>query len=342
MPATRAGLGNVAPAWYGRYGGAETAEELKGELEEIERAYGDMRKGDKELDRAMREYVGRPTPLMRAANLSNGLGEGKEVLLKREDLCHTGAHCMTAALGQAWLASRMGKGRVVAATASGQHGAATAASCALLGLKCDLFIGLKDAKRQSANVIFSEARGAVVHTVGQGLADAVKAAAEAWKEDPSGTFPSSFSAVGPHPFPWLVRDLQSRVGEEARSQSLEQLGRLPDALVACIGGGSNSLGLFHPFLPEPDVRLVGAEAAGRQPRTELSLHGARTLGLDAPSSSSSFSVGAGLDYPAVGPELAHLIVRPLFWLSRMNGIGLTLRPSLVVAGERAGGDDGGE
>jgi tryptophan synthase beta chain len=268
-----------------------------------------------------RTFIGRPTPLQDAPRLAAHAG-GARILLKREDLAHTGAHKINNAIGQALLARRMGVTRIIAETGAGQHGVATATACALLGIECIVHMGTHDIERQHPNVVRMELLGARVHAVDEGtrtLTDAVSSAVREWIGDPDGTYYLIGSAVGMHPFPTMVRDLQSVIGHEARAQSLELVDQLPDAVVACVGGGSNSIGTFMPFFDDASVELHGAEAAGDgidTPRHAASivggrdgvLHGARTMLLqdDDGQVLPTHSISAGLDYPGVGPEHAQL------------------------------------
>ena len=268
-----------------------------------------------------RSFVGRPTPLQFAPRLSAHAG-GARILLKREDLCHTGAHKINNALGQVLLARRLGVRRVIAETGAGQHGVATATACALLDMPCVVHMGAHDIERQHPNVLRMELLGAEVRPVTEGartLTDAVSAAIRDWVADPDGTYYLLGSAVGMHPFPTMVRDLQCVIGHEARAQSLELTGALPGAVVACVGGGSNAIGSFVPFVGDTGVELFGAEAAGEgveTPRHSASiaagstgvLHGARTMLLQDADGQvlATHSISAGLDYPGVGPEHAHL------------------------------------
>ncbi|MDI6873278.1 tryptophan synthase subunit beta [Candidatus Solincola sp.] len=315
---------SVAPKGrFGRFGGRFIPETLIAPLEELEKAYQEAREDPsfrKELDAYLRDYAGRPTPLYRAERLSRELG-GATIFLKREDLCHTGSHKINNTLGQCLLARRMGKRRVIAETGAGQHGVATATAAALLGLECDVYMGEVDMDRQALNVFRMELLGARVIPVRCGsrtLKDAVNEALRDWVASVDYTHYCLGSVVGPHPFPTLVRDLQSVIGREARSQHLEKTGRLPDCLVACVGGGSNSIGLFHPFL-DTDVRMVGVEAGGvgEGPGEHGStlglgsvgvLHGARSYLLQDEEGQvlETHSISAGLDYPGVGPEHAYL------------------------------------
>lgn len=308
---------------FGAYGGRYVPETLFHPLEELEEAYLEAREDREfqaELDDLLRDYAGRPTPLYAARRLSAEAG-GAAILLKREDLCHTGAHKINNTLGQCLLARRMGKSRVTAETGAGQHGVATATAAALLGLECEVFMGEEDMRRQALNVFRMELLGCRVVPVKTGsrtLKDAVNEALRDWVATVDFTHYCIGSVVGPHPYPTMVRDFQSVIGREARAQVLERTGRLPDVLVACVGGGSNSIGLFHPFLDD-DVRMVGVEAGGvgDGPGEHGStlclgspgiLHGALSYLLqdDDGQVQETHSVSAGLDYPGVGPEHSHL------------------------------------
>ncbi len=252
---------------FGAFGGRYVPETLMAPLMELEKAYGEAMADPayrEELASYLRDYAGRPTPLYEARRLSSAAG-GATIFLKREDLCHTGSHKINNTLGQCLLARRMGKRRVIAETGAGQHGVATATTAALLGLECDVFMGEEDMARQSLNVFRMELLGARVIPVTAGsrtLKDAVNEALRDWVATSDHTYYCMGSVVGPHPFPAMVRDLQSVIGREAREQHLERVGRLPDCLVACVGGGSNSMGLFHPFLAD-GIRMVGVEAGGK-------------------------------------------------------------------------------
>jgi len=320
----RAGQQPDAGGHFGPYGGRFVPETLMGPLRELEAAYADARRDPafcSELATALREYVGRPTPLTFAARLSEQLG--CRVFLKREDLCHTGAHKINNALGQALLVKRMGKKRVVAETGAGQHGVASATVCAWLGLECIVYMGTEDMARQAPNVRRMRLLGAEVRPVDSGsrtLKDAINEAMRDWVTNVRSTHYLLGSVLGAHPYPMMVRDFQSVIGEEARAQALGQTGALPDLLVACIGGGSNAIGLFFAFLDDPVV-MVGVEAGGRssKPGDHAArflgegaavgvLHGTRTYLLqdEAGNVLPTHSVSAGLDYPAVGPEHALL------------------------------------
>jgi tryptophan synthase beta chain len=308
---------------FGVFGGRYVPETLVAPLEEMENAYieavSDPGFGE-ELASYLRDYAGRPTPLYEARRLTSEAG-GATIFLKREDLCHTGSHKINNTLGQCLLARRMGKRRVIAETGAGQHGVATATAAALLGLECDVFMGETDMARQSLNVFRMELLGARVIPVSTGsrtLKDAVNEALRDWVATSGYTYYCMGSVVGPHPFPMMVRDFQSVIGREAREQHLQRTGRLPDCLVACVGGGSNSLGLFRPFFGD-GVRMVGVEAGGRgsEPGDHGStlclgstgvLHGALSYLLqdDDGQVLETHSISAGLDYPGVGPEHSFL------------------------------------
>jgi tryptophan synthase beta chain len=309
---------------FGPYGGRYVPEILMEPLRELEEAYAEARRDPAfriELAARLRDFVGRPTPLTHAERLSETLG--CRVWLKREDLCHTGAHKINNALGQALLVKRMGKRRVVAETGAGQHGVATATVCALLGLECVVYMGTDDMARQAPNVKRMRLLGAEVRGVDAGartLKDAISEAMRDWSTNVRTTHYLLGSVLGAHPYPMMVRDFQAVIGDEARAQSLGQCGGLPDMLVACIGGGSNAMGLFYAFLADP-VEMVGVEAGGRSSKAGDHaarfmgegagvgvLHGTRTYLLqdEAGNVLPTHSVSAGLDYPAIGPEHAWL------------------------------------
>ena len=292
-------------------------------LEELEEAYreaGADREFQRELEELLHLFAGRPTPLFYARRFSEHVGY--RVYLKREDLCHTGAHKINNALGQALLARRMGKSRIIAETGAGQHGVATASVCALLDLECEVYMGVEDMRRQALNVFRMELLGARVTPVDAGsctLKDAINEAMRDWVTNVENTHYLLGSVLGAHPYPTMVRDFQSVIGREARRQILELEGKLPDLLVACVGGGSNSIGLFYEFLGDEEVRMVGVEAGGKG--KELGQHAARFQGgrpgvLHGTYSyllqdelgqvSTTHSISAGLDYPSIGPEHAHL------------------------------------
>lgn len=311
---------------FGPYGGRFVPETLMPALDELESAYLRARADpafQARLDELLRTYVGRPTPLTFAARLTEHAG-GARIFLKREDLAHSGAHKINNALGQALLAQRMGKRRVIAETGAGQHGVATATAAALLGLECHIYMGTEDMARQAPNVLRMRLLGAEVRPVDTGsrtLKDAINEALRDWVTNVGTTYYLLGSALGPHPYPVLVRDFQAVIGREARAQMLAQVGRLPDACVACVGGGSNAIGLFHAFLHDP-VRLIGVEAGGRgiesgqhaarfadPARGRLGvLHGTYSYVLqDADGQiAATHSISAGLDYASVGPEHAYL------------------------------------
>jgi tryptophan synthase beta chain len=308
---------------FGPYGGRYVPETLIPALDELEREWTAARADpafDEELDVLLRDYVGRPTPLYRARRLSEVAGG--EVWLKREDLTHTGSHKINNALGQALLARRMGKPRVIAETGAGQHGVAAATACALLGLDCVVYMGTEDMRRQEPNVQRMRLLGAEVVGVEAGartLKEAVSAAIRDWVTNVESTHYVIGSCVGPAPYPALVRDLQRRIGDEARAQLLEQAGRLPDRVIACVGGGSNAIGTFIPFVDDEQVELIGVEAAGeglatRRHSAPLTtgargvLHGAMSAVLqdEVGQILEAHSISAGLDYPGVGPEHAWL------------------------------------
>jgi len=309
---------------YGEFGGRFVPELLMPALLELEHAYEEAKQDPTfqvELQSYLTDYVGRETPLYEAQNLTKQIG-GANIFLKREDLNHTGAHKINNAIGQALLAKRMGKKKIVAETGAGQHGVATATVCALLGLECIVFMGAVDVKRQALNVFRMELLGAKVVSVEQGsstLKDAVNEALRCWVAHVKDTHYILGSVVGPHPFPQIVRDFQSVIGSETRKQFLDKTDQLPDHVVAAVGGGSNAMGMFYPFVNDHDVQLHGVEAAGLGVDTEkhsatLSkgtkgiLHGTLTtlLQSDDGQITEAFSISAGLDYPGVGPEHSHL------------------------------------
>lgn len=310
---------------YGKYGGAFVPETLVAPVRELERAYAQVKQDpafQKELADYLKHYVGRPTPLTLAARLTSSLN-GARIYLKREDLAHTGAHKINNALGQALLAKRIGKERVVAETGAGQHGVATATVCALLGLKCSIYMGRVDMERQAPNVARMRYLGAEVVSVESGtetLKDAISEAMRDWVTNVKTTYYLLGSALGPHPYPMMVRDFQSVIGIEARRQIMEAEGRLPDELVACVGGGSNAIGLFSAFMGDSSVAMTGVEAGGEgiasgRHAARFSaggspgvLHGTYTYCLQDEDGQilNTHSVSAGLDYAAVGPEHAYL------------------------------------
>ena len=309
---------------FGRFGGKFVAETLMSALSDLEQLYQRLKDDaafQREFDEDLAHYVGRPSPLYEAARLSDAIG-GARILLKREDLNHTGAHKVNNTIGQALLAKHMGKKRVIAETGAGQHGVASATVAARLGLECHVFMGEEDIRRQALNVYRMKLLGAQVVSVTSGsrtLKDAMSEAMRDWVTNVEDTFYIIGTVAGPHPYPMLVRDFQSVIGREARAQSLAQCGKLPDALVACVGGGSNAIGLFHPFLQDESVAMYGVEAGGKGLETgehaaPLSvgspgvLHGNRTYLMQDEDGQilETHSVSAGLDYPGVGPEHAWL------------------------------------
>ncbi len=309
---------------FGIFGGRYVAETLMPALFELEAAYRQVRRNadfHRELKRHLADYVGRPTPLYFAARLTEKLG-GAKIYLKREDLCHTGSHKLNNAIGQALLAQRMGKPRVIAETGAGQHGVATATVCALLALQCEVFMGSEDVQRQSLNVFRMKLLGATVHPVTSGsrtLKDAINEALRDWVTSVQTTYYLVGSTMSAHPYPMMVRDFQSVIGTETRRQIKDREGRLPDFLVACVGGGSNAMGLFYPFLDDTTVKLVGVEAGGEGLETGRHaaaisggqigvLHGKKTYVLqdELGQIRTAHSISAGLDYPGVGPEHAYL------------------------------------
>jgi tryptophan synthase beta chain len=319
---------------FGLYGGRFVAETLMPLILELETAYATA-KNDvgfrREMDGYLKDYVGRPTPLyfaermtehLRDVSAASGGTGGAKIYLKREDLNHTGAHKVNNVLGQILLARRMGKPRVIAETGAGMHGVATATMCAKFGLECIVYMGVVDVERQKANVLRMKALGAEVRAVESGsktLKDAMNEALRDWVTNVANTFYCIGTVAGPHPYPMMVRDFQSIIGDETRAQMLEAEGRSPDSLIACIGGGSNAMGLFHPFLDEPHIEIYGVEAAGHGLSTGLHaasiaggrpgvLHGNRTYLLmnDDGQINEAHSISAGLDYPGIGPEHAWL------------------------------------
>jgi len=309
---------------FGAYGGQFVPETLMTPLIELEKAYNEAKQDPtfhEQLNYYLKNYVGRETPLYFAERLTEKIG-GAKIYLKREDLNHTGAHKINNALGQALLAIRMGKKKIVAETGAGQHGVATATACALLNLECIVYMGAEDVKRQSLNVFRMELLGAKVVAVEKGsatLKDAVNEALRHWVTHVEDTHYILGSALGPHPFPTIVRDFQRVIGDESRVQIQEQEGRLPDAVVACVGGGSNAIGMFYPFVEDQAVKLIGVEAAGSGIETGKHaaaiaggqkgvLHGAYMYLLQDENGfvQEAHSISAGLDYPAVGPEHCYL------------------------------------
>jgi len=309
---------------YGKYGGRFVPEVLMAAIKELEEAYDQARNDanfQKELGYYLAEFVGRPTPVYYAENLTRKLG-GAKIYLKREDLAHGGAHKINNTLGQALLAKRMGKTRVIAETGAGQHGVATAIACAALGLKAEVYMGTEDCKRQRLNVFRMKLLNAQVHPVETGsktLKDSINEAFRDWVTTLQSTYYLIGSVVGPHPYPMIVRDFQSVIGKELKEQFRRKEGKLPDALVACVGGGSNAIGTFYPFLDDAEVALYGVEAAGEGLETgkhaaslgagaEGVFHGMLTYVLQDNNGQiqNTSSVSAGLDYPGVGPEHSFL------------------------------------
>jgi tryptophan synthase beta chain len=312
------------PGRFGPYGGRYVPETLMAALEELEREYEKARRDKKfraQFERLLKNYAGRPTPLSLAKRLTNELG-GARIYLKREDLLHTGAHKINNSLGQALLALRMGKHRIIAETGAGQHGVATATVCALLGLECIVYMGVEDMRRQELNVFRMRLLGAEVRGVDSGsrtLKDAINEAMRDWVTNVRNTHYLLGSVLGAHPYPTMVRDFHSVIGREARAQILKAEGKLPAAIVACVGGGSNAIGIFHAFLKDKRVKLIGVEAGGRG--DQLGDHAARFRGgspgvlqgafsyvlQDAHGQiATTHSISAGLDYPMLGPEHAAL------------------------------------
>ncbi|MFC0276504.1 tryptophan synthase subunit beta [Enterococcus devriesei] len=350
--------------FYGEFGGKFVPETLMYAVQELEETYEASKQDEvfqRELAYYLKQYVGRENPLYFAERLTNELG-GAKIYLKREDLNHTGAHKINNALGQVLLAKKMGKNKVVAETGAGQHGVATATAAALFGMECIVFMGEVDVKRQALNVFRMELLGAKVESVTSGsktLKDAVNEALRYWVATVEDTHYVMGSVLGPHPFPEIVRDYQSVIGIEARKQILAAEGRLPDLVMACVGGGSNAMGMFYPFIEDTDVRLLGVEASGHGLDTEEHaasinkgsvgiLHGAKMhlLQDDDGQVLEAFSISAGLDYPGIGPEHSFLheigraeyaaindeeAVEAFHFLSRMEGIIPALESSHALA-----------
>jgi tryptophan synthase beta chain len=349
--------------YFGSFGGRFVPETLMYALEELEEEYQKVKEDPsfwKEFEYYLREFAGRPTPLYFAKNLTEYAG-GAKIYIKREDLLHTGAHKINNTLGQALLAKRMGKNRIIAETGAGQHGVATATACALLGLECVVYMGEEDAQRQRLNVFRMKLLGAEVRIVKSGsrtLKDAINEALRDWVANVETTHYIIGSVVGPHPFPMMVRDLQSVIGKEAKEQILEKEGKLPKAVVACVGGGSNAMGIFYPFVEDEGVRLVGVEAGGLGLETGKHsasinagrvgiLHGMKSFFLQDEEGQilTTHSISAGLDYPGVGPEHAYLFeigraeyvyatdqeaLEGFKLLSRLEGIIPALEPAHAV------------
>ena len=354
----------MAKGRFGIHGGQYIPETLMNAVIELEEAYEHYKKDPefiKELDTLLHEYVGRPSRLYYAAHMTEDLG-GAKIYLKREDLNHTGSHKLNNALGQALLAKKMGKTRLIAETGAGQHGVATATVAALLGMECEVFMGKVDTDRQALNVYRMELLGAKVHAVTSGtqtLKDAVNETLREWTKRIEDTHYVIGSVMGPHPFPMMVRDFQSVIGREIKQQLMEKEGRLPEAVLACVGGGSNAMGAFYEFIPDESVRLIGCEAAGRGIHTAETaatiatgtmgvFHGMKSYfcqdeyGQIAPV----YSISAGLDYPGIGPEHAHLYdtkraeyvpitddeaVEAFEYLSRIEGIIPAIESSHALA-----------
>jgi tryptophan synthase beta subunit len=312
------------PRYYGAYGGQFVPETLMVALEELQSAFNSAQSDPNfrnELNSLLTHYAGRPTPIYFAQNLSKSVG-GAQIYLKREDLAHTGAHKINNALGQGLLAKRMGKTRIIAETGAGQHGVATATVCAMLGLECIVYMGEEDIRRQESNVFRMNLLGATVTPVTSGsktLKDAINETIRDWVTNVQDTHYLIGSAVGPHPYPLIVREFQKIIGQEARQQIIDLIGTLPDYAIACVGGGSNAIGLFYPFINDASVQLVGVEAGGKglnqgEHAATLSagskgiLHGSLSYLLQDSNGqvSSTRSISAGLDYPGVGPEHSHL------------------------------------
>jgi tryptophan synthase beta chain len=355
------------PGRFGEYGGRYVPEVLIAALQELEEAYPRITQGSEfraELDDLLATYAGRPTALTFARRMTEDLG-GPKIYLKREDLAHTGAHKVNNVLGQCLLARYMGKRRVIAETGAGQHGVATATACALLNLECEVYMGEEDVERQALNVFRMELLGARVNPVSSGsktLKDAINEAMRDWVTHVRDTYYCIGSVMGPHPYPTMVRDFQRVIGVEARQQILDVEGRLPNVLIACVGGGSNAMGLFHPFIEDDGVQMIGVEAAGEgiesgRHGAALSagaagvLHGMRSLVLsdDDGQIFEAHSVSAGLDYPGVGPEHAYLrdsgranyvtaddesALDGFVYLSRMEGIIPALESAHAIAHAR--------
>ena len=349
---------------YGEFGGQYAAETLMNELINLEEAfnkYKDDEDFNRELNYYHKQYTGRPSILYYAEKMTKDLG-GAKIYLKREDLNHTGAHKINNVIGQCLLAKRMGKKKVIAETGAGQHGVATATFAAVLGLECDVYMGEEDTKRQALNVFRMNLLGATVHPITSGagtLKDATNEAMRAWTANAEDTFYVLGSAVGPHPYPLIVKHFQSVISKETRKQLLEMEGKLPDAVMACVGGGSNAIGMFADFIDEPSVKLYGAEAAGDGVDTERHaasitkgtvgvLHGMKSLFLQDNGGNIMpvYSISAGLDYPGIGPEHAYMAktgraeyypitdkeaVDSFVYLSRMEGIIPAIESSHAIA-----------
>ncbi len=309
--------------YFGNYGGRYVAETLMPLILELEESYKKLKKDEnfnKEIKHLHKNYIGRPSPLYFAENLSNKLD--LKLYLKRDELNHTGSHKINNAIGQALIAKYMGKTRIIAETGAGQHGVATATICAKLGLKCEIFMGSKDIKRQSPNIYRMKLLGAKIHEVSSGngtLKAAMNEAMRDWVANVKNTYYLIGTAAGPHPYPTIVRDLQSIIGKEAKSQIKKQAKKLPDAVIACIGGGSNAIGLFSAFIKNKNVKLIGIEAAGKGIKSADNaasinngeagiLHGNKSYYIQDKNGqiSDTYSISAGLDYPGIGPEHAYM------------------------------------
>ena len=336
-------LGPDSDGKFGIHGGRFVAETLMPLILEVEKSYELAMKDQlflDKLDMYRRDYIGRPSPLYLAERLTDHFG-GAKIYLKRDELNHTGAHKINNVIGQILLAKKMGKNKIIAETGAGQHGVATATACALFGFECEVFMGVTDIERQKPNVQRMQLLGAKINPVTSGggtLKDAMNDALRFWVSNASSHFYIIGTAAGPHPYPKMVRDFQSIIGKEAKEQILEKEGRLPDALVACIGGGSNALGLFHPFLDDKDVEIFGVEAAGKGLDTHLHaaslsagspgiLHGNRTYLLqdDDGQIIDAHSISAGLDYPGIGPEHSWL-----YDIGRIKYLSTTDEESLIA------------
>ena len=336
-------LGPDSDGKFGIHGGRFVAETLMPLILEVEKSYELAMKDQlflDKLDMYRRDYIGRPSPLYLAERLTEHFG-GAKIYLKRDELNHTGAHKINNVIGQILLAKKMGKNKIIAETGAGQHGVATATACALFGFECEVFMGVTDIERQKPNVQRMQLLGAKINPVTSGggtLKDAMNDALRFWVSNASSHFYIIGTAAGPHPYPKMVRDFQSIIGKEAKEQILEKEGRLPDALVACIGGGSNALGLFHPFLDDKDVEIFGVEAAGKGLDTNLHaaslsagspgiLHGNRTYLLqdDDGQIIDAHSISAGLDYPGIGPEHSWL-----YDIGRIKYLSTTDEESLIA------------
>ena len=349
---------------YGEFGGQYAAETLMNALINLEEAFNKYKDDEdfiRELNYYHKQYTGRPSILYYAEKMTKDLG-GAKIYLKREDLNHTGAHKINNVIGQCLLAKRMGKKKVIAETGAGQHGVATATFAAVLGLECDVYMGEEDTKRQALNVFRMNLLGATVHPITSGmgtLKDATNEAMRAWTANAEDTFYVLGSAVGPHPYPLIVKHFQSVISKETRKQLLEMEGKLPDAVMACVGGGSNAIGMFADFIDEPSVKLYGAEAAGEGVDTERHaasitkgtvgvLHGMKSLFLQDNGGNIMpvYSISAGLDYPGIGPEHAYMAktgraeyypitdkeaVDSFVYLSRMEGIIPAIESSHAIA-----------